>query len=368
MKRSGGGLFLLGSGAVILLLFGAIGVKFLASASGDGASFQRPPTPVATEPVRLHSFVDRIAVVGSARAAESITVTATVTEIVRGLRFESGEAIEAGAILAELTSGEETADLRDAEAGAVEAEAQYKRQLDLVERGVASQSTLDEALAERDQARAQISSIEARLQDRLVRAPFAGMVGLRLVSPGALVRPGDAIATLDDISAIKLDFAVPERFIALVAPGVPIIAESAAYAGERFEGRVDSVDTRIEPSTRSFIARAELPNPEGALRPGMLLTVTILVRERDSFAVPELSVLAAGDTTYVYVLSQSEDGTPAAERREVDLGVRDDGVIEILSGLALGDVVVAEGVHRVRPGMPLRLVDEADAAEPENAS
>lgn len=345
---------------VIALMFAAVGINYAAQSQGGGGGFSFPPTPVAVETAEPRVFREVIETIGTAQANESVTVTANVTEIVRALRFESGAVVEQGQILAELTSEEETADLRDARARVAEAERAYERAQDLQARGAVSASSLDQALAERDRARAQVSAIEARLADRLIRAPFAGIVGLRLVSPGSLVRPGDAIATLDDISRIKLDFTVSERYIAVVRPGVKLRAQAAAYPERIFEGEVSSVDTRVDPSTRSVRVRAILDNPDLLLRPGMLMGVAVTIGEKESLAVPELSVVAAGQRNFVYVIEQGGEGPPTASARDVVLGVRQDGYVEIVSGLSGGELVVSEGVHRLRSGAPVILPPTGD--------
>src|SRR5690606_19131515 len=131
--------------------------------------------------------------------------------------------------------------------------------------------------------------VRAQLSDRVITAPFDGVLGLRQVSPGSLVTPGTAIATLDDVSIIKLDFSVPETLIAALAPGQAVTALSAAFPGETFEGVLRTIDSRVDPVTRSVMARAELPNPERKLRPGMLLTVDVRRAPRQALALPELA-------------------------------------------------------------------------------
>ena len=346
-KPRSGRLFLIGSAVVVVALFLAVGVKFLATA-GESGGGGPPPVPVVVAPVEQREFTDLVEAIGTLRAKESVAITATVTETVRSVSFESGMAVEEGFILAELTSGQEAAELSDARARLEEAEHQHARSVDLVKKGAASKARLDETLSVRDQARAQVKAIEARLDDRLVRAPFSGVVGLRFVSPGALVQPGDEIATLDDISALKLDFAVPETVLAGVEPGMKVMATAAAFPGEEFGGEVESIDSRVDPVTRSILVRSMLPNESGRLRPGMLMTVELIKRVRSVPAVPELAVLAERDSTFVFVLVGGE--TPSVAMRPIEIGQRRAGYIEIVSGVDVGTMIVLEGVNRLRDG------------------
>ena len=176
------------------------------------------------------------------------------------------------------------------------------------------------------------------------------------MSPGSLVRPGDQITTLDDIDVIKLDFSVPETFVALIRPGLEVRARSAAYPDRRFAGRVTSVDPRVNPTTRTVRVRAELPNPDHALRPGMLLTVDLIKNRRDALSVPEQALVPVGDRQFVYVV----DGVGEARRVEVEIGSRRPGTAEVLRGLAEGDRVVVEGAHRLRPGSRVEVTDPVE--------
>ncbi|MEM9749338.1 MAG: efflux RND transporter periplasmic adaptor subunit [Pseudomonadota bacterium] len=374
-SAAGGNAFLIVSALVVVALFVGVAVKF-AAAPTKSANFSPPPTPVTAMIVRGETFVDAVEAVGALRANESLTITATLTETVRTVSFESGMEVIAGDILAELTDEEEAADLTDARARLEEAARQYRRSSDLVRRGVAADSTLDAAISARDQAQAQVRAIEARIADYLVRAPFSGVVGLRLVSPGALVQPGDEIATLDDISSVKLDFPVPEVFLANVRRGMTVNATAAAYPSEVFSGTVESIDTRIDPVTRSILVRSVLTNDDRRLRPGMLMTVELVREERVSPAVPELSVILEGDRAFVFVIEEQpravavENGgegraggaqsAPVVEMRSVRLGLRQDGLLEVLSGLDIGERIVAQGVASLRDGAPVRIAPSED--------
>jgi membrane fusion protein (multidrug efflux system) len=312
-----------------------------------------PRTPAVIAQVALHEFSDRIEAVGTARANESVVITTQVTDTVVAVHFEGGQTVETGDVLVELTSKEESAQLSQARANYAEARRQYTRAQDLFASASASRSRLDETLAARDAARARLGELEARLADHLIRAPFGGVLGLRAISPGTLLAPGNPITTLDDIDVIKFDFTVPESFLSALRTGLDVRAESVAYPGVSFEGKVTGVDTRINPRTRAITIRAQLPNPGHRLRPGMLLSVDLETRRTRSPAVPEEALLSLGEQQFVVLV----DADDRAQRVEVAIGRRIPGLVEILSGVSVGDRVIIEGVDLARPGGLVRLVE-----------
>lgn len=310
---------------------------------------------VMTQQARIEPWVDRIEALGTARANESVVLSAKVTETVARINFEDGQQVSEGAVLVELTDRAEVAALKEAQASFAEAEKQTRRLEDLVSQGTVPRSSVDQQVALRDQARARMEAIRARLSDRVITAPFAGQLGFRMVSPGALVTPGTQITTLDDIATIKLDFAIPERFFAELQPGRNIEARTAAYPERSFEGVVASVDSRVDPATRSVMVRAMVDNQEALLRPGMLMVVELITPARDVLVIDEISLIQIGSEAFVYRVAA--DNT--AERVIVQPGRRSRGRVEILQGLEPGDRIVSEGVVKLRPGMALTLLEAA---------
>jgi membrane fusion protein (multidrug efflux system) len=195
----------------------------------------------------------------------------------------------------------------------------------------------------------------------VISAPFAGVLGFRQVSPGTLVTPGTTIASLDDVSVIKLDFAVPEAFLSAVASGQAITAGSAAWPGREFTGVVTTVDSRVDPVTRAVTVRAELPNPERELRPGMLLTVRLFRPERQALVIPEISVIQVAQRAHVFRLK--DDGS--VEQVYVTLGQRRRGEVEVVDGLSAGDRIVVDGVVKLRDGARVTEVTPPAAAATE---
>ena len=325
-----------------------------------------PAPEIVGATVALHTFSDAIQALGTAQARESIVLTPKAPDTIRRIRFDSGQRVRQGDVLVEMSSGEQAADLAEARAANEAAQQDLRRYQELFDRGFASQARLDTARAAADAAAARLQAGGSRIADRTIRAPFAGVVGLRLASPGEYVTPGDQIGTLDDLSEIKLDFDVSETQLAQLAPGVAISAHTAAFPDATFEGHIANVDSRIDPATRMVRVRAILPNPNERLRPGMLMTVEVRSHPRQAFAVPEASVLDEGEAAYVLRVV-SREGAQSVERVPVEAGLRTGGMVEITSGLSAGDVVVTEGVQAARPGQPVR-VRVADAPPPAPAA
>lgn len=312
-----------------------------------------PQAAVVTAGTVVESdWQDEIRSLGTAQASESVTLTAKVTETVTRVNFQDGDFVEAGAVLVDLSGRAEVAQLEAAQATYVEASKQYDRLAELVKQGTIPRSQLDTQLSVRDAARARADAIRAALADRILSAPFAGVLGFRRVSPGALVTPGAVITTLDDIRTIKLDFAVPETRLGQIASGQTVRAESPAFPGQTFEGEVTAVGSRVDPLTRAVTVRALLPNPERLLRPGMLLTVRLLQPVRRALTVPEIAVEQIGTRAYLYRI---EPGDKVAQV-DVTLGARRRGEVEILSGVSAGERIVVEGTVKLRPGAQVRVV------------
>jgi membrane fusion protein (multidrug efflux system) len=312
-------------------------------------------TPVIVAEARVMPVAERVEALGTLRANESVSITSNVTETISAVHFDDGQRVKEGDLLVEMTSAEEHALLEEGQARAAEAERQYDRVRSLARQRSASESLLDERKRDLDTARAALVAIESRLADRLVKAPFSGVLGLRNISRGALVEPGDLITTLDDDSVMKLDFTVPSVFLSSLKPGLRIEAQSRAYGERVFDGVVRGVDSRIDPVTRSVTVRALLPNPERALRPGLLMQVQLLIDPREAVVVPEAALMQQGQDHFVALLVDADDGL-TVERKQVEIGTRQPGVVEIRSGLTAGDRVVTEGQDKARPGQPVKVL------------
>ncbi len=324
--------------------------------AADGAP---PPAPVIVAAARSVPFADRIEALGTLRANESVALTASVTEKISALHFDDGDRVVAGKVLVEMTSAEEHAQLKETQALVQEASRQYRRVQSLAVQGTAAKSLLDERARELETARARLVAIESRLTDRLIKAPFAGVVGLRNISVGALVEPGDVITTLDDDSVMKLDLSVPSVYLSTLKPGLSVTATTRAYGDREFSGEVHSVDTRVDPVTRAVQVRVLLTNDQRLLKPGMLMQVDLRKDARQAIVIPEAALMPVGREQYVFVATQQDD-THKVERRQIQIGSRRPGEVEVLSGIADGDLVITHGTIRVRPGqlVEVKAVDD----------
>jgi membrane fusion protein (multidrug efflux system) len=340
------------------LLFAGAALLSTATLAAD------PPAPgVIVAPARLIEFADRIEALGTLAANESVNLTATVTETISAIHFDDGDRVEQGQVLVEMTSQEEHAQLQEASATVNEARRQYLRIKPLAAEGTAAKSLLDERQREWETARARLSAIESRLADRLIKAPFDGVVGLRDLSVGALVEPGDLITTLDDDRVMKLEFPVSATYLDVLHPGLEVVATSRAFAGRSFTGTVKAVDSRIDPVTRSVRVRALLPNPERLLKPGMLMYVVLLKDPRMALVIPEEALLPLGEQQFVFVVTA--DGT--VEKRELRIGGRRPGLVEVLEGLAAADQVITHGHTQLSTGQEVSIIaiDDGSRTLPE---
>ncbi len=344
----------LAGGTVLALALGGCGRGAGEAPRAQGSA----AVPVTTQVVRPSAWNDTLQAIGTAKARESVIVTAKVSEIIDAVHFRSGQEVIAGAPLVTLRIDAQQAALAQAQATFDEADRLYRRQSELATQQLVASSTLDTQKSIRDAAEARVRQMRADVADRQVRAPFAGVLGIRQVSPGSLITANSTIATLDDLSRMYVDFQVPEAALASVAAGNTVTAGATAYPGETFEGTVETVDARIDPTTRAVTVRAVFPNLDRKLRPGMLLDVRLFRPERQALVIPEIAVVQVGRDSFVYRVKA--DGS--VEQAPITAGVRRDGRVEILKGLAAGERIVIDGTGKLRPGV--KVADAAPQAAP----
>ena len=316
----------------IALFLGLLPLFFVAGCDKEPVSSARGgwgggTTKVVTAKIELQAMVDEIQALGTANANESVEIKSRIASLVDRIVFVEGQLVKAGDLLIELESSEIVAGLAVAEASLSESRSLYNRNKSLTDTHVISASTLEQLLAEVKVDEAQVEVAKARLANSRIRAPFSGRIGLRRVSPGSFVNNLTIITTLDDVSTIKLDFSVPEAFLTVVKEGMTILAESIVYPDRVFEGRVASIDTRLDPVSRAVQVRAVIPNDDGAIKPGMFMTVDLQRDRGDVLVAPEQSIVPEGTTQYVFVVA---DGI--VEKRAVVLGRRIPGFVVITEG------------------------------------
>lgn len=339
------------------------------SSSGPGGSDGAPPgngaqaSPVVVSDVRVGLVAERVEAVGTAEARESIEVVPEVAGRIETIHFEQGQEVAAETVLLELDSTRQQALLREAEANRRDMARQLERARQLLSSQNVPQARVDELQAGLEAAAARAAAIETDIADRRIRAPFDGVVGLRRVSPGAYIDSQTVVTTLDDLSEIKMEFSVPERFMGVLSRGLPVEATSVAWPGETFEGVVSDVDTRVNPTTRSLRVEATLPNEDRRLRTGMFMAVRLLVSQRENaILVPEMALVAEGDRPHVYVLEEGEDQA-SVRRVDVEIGTRLPGEVEIREGLSKDDRVVTYGLQRLQDGATVRVVGTGDGPD-----
>ena len=327
--------------------------------AGSGSAAGPPAVPVEVSAAREDTVAVTVEAVGTAQANEAVVITPKVTGLVKRISFAGGEWVKAGVVLLELDSSELGANLEEKRAEHQQAQRLHDRARALLKNKNISQARVDELEAELEAAKARVRADEARLRDYVIRAPFAGRLGLRRVSVGALVNPGDIITTLDDTSRIKVDFRVPESVLAHARPGLAIQAESVSYSDVRFTGTVIKVDSRIDPVTRSVELRAEFPNPDELLKPGMFLTAKLALASRPgAVLIPEEALVSQGNEHYVFLVIEGR-----AVRTKVTLGQRLIGEVEALTGLQPGDQVITRGIQKIRDGVPVTPLPTAEGGD-----
>lgn len=320
--------------------------------------------PVAVAVAERRVLRDTVEAVGTTRALQSVAIVPEADGHLVALSITPGDRVEKGDVLARLNDRIQRANLAEADARLKEARQKLERTRTLRQTNAVAQATLEEAVARLAEAEAARDRAADRLGDRRITAPFAGVVGLADVDPGARVEQGESIARLDDLSRVEVEFRLPETLFARARTGLRITARAAAFPGREFAGRIAAVDSRIDPVGRAFRVRAVIPNPKGVLPAGMFMSITVTLAETPALTIPEAAVIFEAAETYVFAV---EDGV--ARRCRVKTGLRQDGRIAIAEGLSPGAQVVVRGLQRLRDGSAVNVLgDDGASAEPDSAA
>lgn len=334
----------------------AAALTLIAATTSTSQAQDKPAPAVIVAEAAITDVADRLQALGTARARESVTITSVVAERLVALGFDDGEQVSKGQVLARLDSRIDEASLERAQVTLAERQSTLKRTANLASKNLASTENLDAARLAVRQAEAEVVGLEARVDRHVIRAPFDGVVGLRIVSIGALISPGDIITTLDDTSTIKLDFPLPAVHLPNLNEGQLVSAALDASGLESVRGKVATIGSRVDPVTRSVMVRAIVQNDNAAIRPGMLLRVTLESNPRKALVIPEAALMPRGRVQNVYVIGSDD----IAELRAITIGTRSPGKVEVIAGLSAGERVVTDGIDKVRAGseVTVRAVDD----------
>lgn len=357
---------LLGATVVALVAVGAVsywaGTRSAAkppATAAAGPPKGGPPAGVAIEAIKVSmaKLPQALTALGSLRSDETVIVRPEIAGRIAQILFREGERVAKGAVLVKLDASVQQADLDKARANLVLSKSKFDRAEDLRKQGFISSQARDEAENNLRVAQADVELMQARLSKLALHAPFAGTIGLRLVSVGEYVKEGQDIVNLESIDPLKVDFRVPELALSQVKDGQTLQVTLDAIPDRAYDGRVYAINPLIDANGRAVVIRAQVSNRDGKLRPGMFARVRLFTSEvKDSALVPEESLFPVGDDKYVYKVVNGK-----ALRQRVEIGQRRDGKVEITSGLAADDVVVTAGHLKIRDGAAVKVAEQPAA-------
>jgi membrane fusion protein (multidrug efflux system) len=316
-------------------------------AAGSGGA----PMTVEAAKVARQPLPQTITAVGSLRSDESVTLRPEVAGRVNAILFKEGQNVRQGMTLVRLDPAINAAEVQQAKANLVLAKSKYDRAVELSQRNFISGQAKDEAENNLRVAEAAVALVEARLAKTEIKAPFSGVIGLRVVSVGDYVKEGADMVNLESIDPLKVDFRVPETYMRQVQPGQTLTVTLDALPGRKFDGKVLAVNPLIDAAGRSVVIRAIVRNADTSLRPGMFTRVNLITKDQqDALVIPEQAIVPQGDEQFVFRIVDGK-----AARVRVDIGQRRDGKVEVLKGLDLNDMVVTAGQLKLREGMPVTI-------------
>ncbi|WP_333797276.1 efflux RND transporter periplasmic adaptor subunit [Rheinheimera sp.] len=309
---------------------------------------------VRTAKVAMAPLSREVKALGTALAYDSAKIVSATSDYLTLLQIREGAQVKKGEIIAQLNDTEEKARVNELAALLAEQKRQLARLKNLTQTQASAISLLDEQQAKVNATQAQLDAVQARLNEMVIRAPFDGLIGLRQVSEGAFISAGTVLTTLDDISTIRVEFNVAERYMASLTPGLALRITNVAYGNEVFAGEIKALDPRLDPVTRSIKVHGVVANQSLKLRPGMLLNVQVELAKSQVLQIPEKAIVPLQNKHYVFVV----DAENKVTQREVELGERIPGSVEVLSGLAEGDEIVTEGTQKLRPGVTISRLEQ----------
>ena len=348
-----------------VVLGGIFGYKFYQFGQmQEQFSQPQPPAKISATMASTEMWTPEIKAVGSVEAINGIEVASEVPGVVENIAFESGDTVKKGDILIRLDAAIDEAALRTRRAEAQLAEQEFKRVSDLLPKRAVSQSQYDEAKANFDAARARVNEAEAQLSKKIIRAPFDGKLGLRLVDQGEYIGTGTPIVEINMLDPIYVDYTLSEKDLPMVQQGYDVVATVAAIPDSDFAGQVSAINTSVNPQTRTVRIRATLGNEENQLRPGMFATVaTRQPQDQEVVTVPRTAISYNTYGDFVFVVEENDDGELVVNRRTVQTGNTRNSRVAVLEGLKEGEQVVAKGLLRLRAGQRVEVQEDEQPAE-----
>jgi membrane fusion protein, multidrug efflux system len=332
----------------------------VASPSRPGAAAASPPVTVDVARVEVTRVVDDAQTVGSLRSRQGVMLRPEVSGRITQLNFRDGERVRKGQLLVQFDDQLQLAQVKQSQAELSIAQANQKRNQELLAQNFVSQRSLDESAANLEVAQAKLALAQATAARLKIVAPFAGIAGIRNVNVGDYLKDGADIVNLEDIDTVYVDYRLPERFQTQVRPGQKATVELDALPGRKFAAQVKAVDPLIDANGRSIGVRASIVNQKLLLRPGMFARVTTVFGVRETARViPEEAIVPQSGKQYVIKLVPGPDRNGLVSQRvEVKVGIRRPGQVEILEGLKEGDTVVTAGQQRLqRDGSPVKVLE-----------
>lgn len=333
----------------------AVGLLLLGGCRPGGAEATGrsgpPPVPVVAVEARRAPVSERLALVGTLAANEAIEIKSELDGTVLEILFEEGQTVKKGDLLARLDERKLAAAVAEAEASFQLSRSNFERARQLLQDRLISQQEYDQAAAAFRMNEAGLELKRQQWRDARIYAPFEGTISARQVSPGQVITRNTTLTWLMDLDPVKAEFNVPERFLGQLAVGQGIEVTVAAFPDRTFAGRVFFVSPFVDPATRTALVKAEIPNPRGELKPGMFANLQLTLQVKaDAILIPETALVPSGERVVVFVV----DDKGLAQLRPVKIGVRMAGEVEIAEGLKAGELVITEGVQKVRPGAPVK--------------
>lgn len=344
--------------SLLALSLALLGCKKEEAAKGGGGAAPVYATQAVIAEAKVQPVNETLSLVGSVAANEMVEIKSETDGTLEEVLFTEGQKVKQGDLLIRLDESKFSASVNEAEANFKLTETTYERNKQLLRDKLISQQEYDQAAAQFQANKASLELKKRLLKDARIYAPFKGTMSSRQVSPGQVIAKNTTLTWLIDLDPVKVEFNVPERFVSQLQVGQKIEISVAAYPGRSFAGEVFFVAPFVESATRTALVKARVENPKAELKPGMFanLNLTLKLKE-DAIVIPESSVIASGDRTIVYVV----DAEGTAQIRPVKIGIRQAGLVEIVTGLKPGERVVSEGIQKVRPGGKVKAASPAPA-------